>query len=414
MSETIGPAVFGRVEEDGTVYVTIPDGERRVGQVPDVDPAEAMAFFVRRFESLETEVSLLSQRIGQGSIAGEDARRSIANMRKSIAEANAVGDLQGLQGRLDAFAPLLAEQSAARKAERVRQQEETKAAKEAMVAEAEKLAAGTDWRGGVNRFPVLLEEWKALPRIDKATDDELWHRFSGARTMYTRRRKAQFADLAEHRDRSRHLKESIIERARGLAGSTDWGTTASAFRDLMTEWKAAGQAPREVDEQLWNTFRGLQDDFFNARHAALNEQDTEFSSNQAAKERLLTDAEAAILPISDVNAAKSAFRDFLAKYNEFGKVPRDSIRPMDNRLRALEQAVREAEESEWRRTDPEARHRAQDTVDMFSSQIDKLAKQADTAAAKGDTRKEAELRESIKTYSEWRDQAAKALTEFSA
>ena len=266
----------------------------------------------------------------------------------------------------------------------------------------------------MNRFRSLLDEWKALPRIDRATDDDLWHRFSGARTTYTRRRKAQFATQNERRDAARTAKEKIITRSREIAGSTDWSQTATEFRDLMNEWRVAGGAGREIDDRLWAEFRGLQDQFFNARSEAFNAEESEYRDNLTAKQKLLDEAEATILPITDVKAAKDAFREFLSSFNELGKVPRDAIRPLEGRVRALEQAVRSAEEIEWRRTDPEARKRASDTVEMFGAQIEKLAQQADAAEQRGDKKKAAKTRDSIKTYTEWLAQAQKTLDEFSA
>lgn len=414
MSETAGPNPFGRVEDDGTVYVITPEGERRVGQVPDVDPSEALAFYVRRFQALETEVALLESRVTSGTLGVEEARKSINSHRKNIVDANAVGDLAGLVARLDALAPALDAQAEQKKAEKAKAAEATKADKERMVSEAEKLAQGNDWRGGVNRFRALLEEWKALPRIDRATDDALWHRFSSARTTYTRRRKAQFAEQNKKREGAKQLKEAIIEEARPLATSTEWGPTAGAFRDLMARWKAAGSAPRAEDDKLWATFRGIQDEFFAARDAAMAEQDKEFVGNQQAKEALLDEAEKTILPVTDLATARTQFRDFLAKFNEHGKVPRDAIRPLDARVRKLESAVKEAEAEEWRRTDPEARQRAADTVAMFSSQIEKLNKQAEKLEAEGKDKKAAEVRSSITFNQSLLEQAQKALDEFKA
>ena len=205
---------------------------------------------------------------------------------------------------------MLAEQRAVRKAERTRQNAETKAAKEKFVAEAERLAAGNDWRGGVNRFRALLDQWKALPRLDRATDDELWHRFSSARTTYTRRRKAQFAAQSEQRETARVIKEKLVAEAEALADSTDWGPTTGTYRDLMTRWKAAGPAPRGVDEALWKRFRGAQDTFFAAKQATMTAQDTEFQANAEAKEQLLVEGER-LLPISDLAAAETAYRELL-------------------------------------------------------------------------------------------------------
>lgn len=414
MSETPSPTNHGRVDADGTVYVITSAGERRVGQVPDVSPDEAMAFFVRRYEALSTEVNLLRQRIVSGSVSPDEARRQIRTLRANILEANAVGDLDALAASLDGVAPVLETKAAERREARARQHEETRAAKEEMVAEAERLAAGNDWRGGVNRFRALLEQWKALPRIDRTTDDGLWHRFSSARTTYTRRRKAQFAQQAEHREAARRTKERIIAEAERLSTSTDWGPTAHAFRELMTQWKAAGPAPREVDDELWKRFRGLQDVFFDARNEVFRKQDAEFEENLAAKQALLDEAERTILPVTDVERARHQLRAFLERFNAHGKVPREAIRAVDGRVRALEQAVKQAEEAEWRRTDPQARERAADTVAMLTSQIDKLTAQAEAAEARDDTREAGQLRDSISTYRGWLDQAQKTLDEFSA
>lgn len=414
MSETPRPTEHGRVDTDGTVYVITSAGERRVGQVPDVGPDEAMAFFVRRYQSLETEVNLLKQRVASGSVSPDEARKQVGALRTSILEANAVGDLEALATSLDEVTPVLETKAAERREARARQHEETRAAKEQMVAEAEALASGNDWRGGVNRFRALLEQWKALPRIDRATDDELWHRFSSARTTYTRRRKAQFAQQAEQREAARRTKERIIVEAEKLSTSTEWGPTARAFRELMAQWKAAGPAPREVDDELWRRFRGLQDVFFDARNAVFREQDAEFAQNLAAKQELLDEAERTILPVTDVERARGQLRDFLERFNAYGKVPRGAIRTVDNRVRALEQAVKQAADKEWERTDPQARERAAGTVAMLGSQIAKLTAQAESAQTRGEEKKAEQLRESIATYQGWLDQAQRTLDEFSA
>jgi hypothetical protein len=408
--EAAGPAAFGRVDSDGTVYVRTSAGERVVGQVPGVPADEALSFFTRRFEALELEVSLLERRIANGALSPDDAVASITKVRGAVAEARAVGDLDGLQSRLEALFPLIANQRAARKAERARQQEETRAAKERFVEEAERLAAGNDWRGGVNRFRVLLEEWKSLPRLDRATDDALWHRFSSARTTYTRRRKAQFAQQNEQREAARVIKEKLVTEAEALAGSTDWGPTTGAFRDLMARWKAAGPAPRDVDELLWKRFRGAQDRFFMAKQATLSEQNTEFRVNAQAKEKLLAEAEA-LLPIRDSRAARASYRDILQRWSAIGRVPRDAIRPLESRLRAVENAIKAAEDERWQRTNPEAKARATDTAAKLEAQIAALEERAAQAEARGDHKAADEAAASAATYREWLAQAQRTASD---
>lgn len=405
------PASFGRVDPDGTVYVRTAEGERSVGQVPDVPAAEAMAFFTRRFAALELEVNLLQSRIGGGALSPDDALASVRTVRAAVAGAHAVGDLDGLLGRLDALLPVIAAQRAARRAERTRQNEATRAAKEQFVVEAERLAAGNDWRGGVNRFRALLDQWKALPRLDRATDDELWHRFSTARTAYTRRRKAQFAQENEAREGARVIKEQLAAEAEALSTSTDWGPTTGAFRELMARWKAAGPAPRGVDEQLWGRFRGAQDTFFTAKQATLAEQDTEFRANAEAKQALLVEAEA-LLPVRDAGTAKAAYRDILRRWSAIGKVPRDAVKTLDARLRAVETALGEAESERWRRTNPETRARAEDTAAKLEAQIAALEQRAAKAEARGDARAAREAAQAAATYREWLTQAQRAASDF--
>ena len=412
MSEPHAPADFGRVDEDGTVYVKTGDTERSVGQIPDSTPEEAMAFYVRRYENLAAEVSLLESRVKATAMSPDEAKTAIETAKTNVAEANAVGDLQALTTRLDALTELLPAQIEARKAARAEQNAATAQAKETMVQEAEQLAAGEDWRGGVDRFRTLLDEWKALPRIDRVTDNELWHRFSSARTQYTRRRKAHFSELNTRRDAAKAEKEAIIAEAEPLADSTDWGATSAAFRDLMQRWKAAGSARRADDDKLWQRFRAIQDQFFNARTEAQNAVDGEQAENLEAKRALVEQVEKDLEGVTDVVAAKSTHREFLTKYNEIGHVPRNAMRDLDSRVRRLGDRVAELEAEEWRRTDPEARERAETTVQMFEAQIAKLEQDLAAAEAKGDAKKVKDAQKSIETYTSWLDQARETLADF--
>ena len=371
-----------------------------------------MTFYTRRYENLAAEVTLLVSRVEAQAMSPEDARKAIATTRATVTEANAVGDLAALAARLDALEELLPAQIEARKAARAEQNASTIAAKQAMVDEAESLAGGNDWRHGVDRFRELLEEWKALPRVDRTTDNDLWHRFSSARTQYTRRRKAHFSELNARRDEAKRLKEKIIEEATPLAESTDWGPTSGAFRDLMARWKAAGSARRADDESLWARFHALQDTFFNARSAAQHAADDAQAENLRTKIALLEQAERDLEGVTDVDAAKSTLRGFLSKFSEIGHVPRAAMRDLDSRVRKLSDRVSELEAERWRRTDPEARKRAEDTVALFRSQVDKLTKDLEAAEAAGDARKAKDVRTSLETYTSWLDQARQTLQDF--
>jgi Domain of Unknown Function (DUF349) len=403
---------WGRVAEDGTVYVRTADGERSVGQYPEGSPEEALAFYTKRYEELAGSVHLLEQRVNAGVVSPDEAAEAVRNQRAQVVDAHAVGDLTSLVGRLDSLLPVISQQRQARRAERAERAAATKTEKERLVSEAEKLAESNDWRNGANRLRQLLDEWKALPRIDRAADDQLWRRFSTARTSYTRRRKAHFADQNEKREAARLVKQRLVKQAESLASSREWGPTAGEYRDLMRQWKAAGPAPRDVEEELWTRFRGAQDTFFGARDAAMAAQDSEFAANAEAKEKLLVEAEA-LLPVTDVEAAKRAIRDIAERWDEIGKVPRDQIRPLEDRMRAVEQAIRGIEEDKWRRTDPEKSARADDMVAKLQEAIGRVETDLERARSAGDERKVTELEENLASRRAFLEMAERASADYS-
>jgi hypothetical protein len=407
---------WGRVAEDGTVYVRTADGERSVGSYEAGTPDEALEFFTKRFEELEGKVHLLEQRVTSGRLAPEEATSSVKALREQVVDAHAVGDLVSLAARLDALAPVIAVQRSARKEERAQKAAETRAAKEELVAEAERLAEGTDWRNGANRLRDLLATWKELPRLDRATDDALWRRFSTARTTYTRHRKAHFAEEHERRDSARVVKERLVKEAEALSSSTEWGPTAGRYRDLMREWKAAGPAPREVDDQLWQRFRGAQDTFFGARDAANAALDQEFAANAEVKDAILVEAEA-LLPLvqsegADLESVKRAFRDLADRWDAAGKVPRDRMKELEGRMRKVEQAIRAVEDEQWSRSDPEKSARADDMIDKLESGIAETRARLDRASAAGDDRRVKDLESELANKQAFLDMARKAAAEF--
>jgi hypothetical protein len=407
---------WGRVDEDGNVFVRTADGERPVGQYPAGTPAEALAFFTERFEALSFEVELLEQRIRSGVMSPEEALQSVKTVSAQVTDANAVGDLASLTARLEALRPVIEGQRESRRAERLQKTAEAKVGKEKLVAEAEKIAEGSDWRAGANRLRTLLDEWKALPRIDRASDDALWRRFSGARTSYTRRRKAHFAEQNEKRGAAREVKEGLVKEAESLADSTEWGPTAGRYRELMRQWKAAGPAPKDVDDVLWRRFRAAQDTFFGARDATNAALDAEYAANAEVKEKLLVEAEA-LLPAlqegGDLDAAKRGFREISDRWEAAGKVPRERIKELEGRMRVVEQAIRSREDEQWRKSDPEKSARADDMVTQLEAAIAQV--EADLAKAReaGNDKQVKELEENLASRQSFLDMARRVSADYS-
>ncbi|MFC5803800.1 DUF349 domain-containing protein [Streptomyces formicae] len=402
---------WGRVDETGTVYVRTSEGEQVVGSWQAGTPEEALAYFERKYEGLVVEIGLLEKRVKTTDLSAKDATAAIEHIRHQVDEHHAVGDLDALRKRLDALVATVEARREERKAQKAKQTDEARHAKEALVAEAEELAQSEQWRAAGERLRALVDTWKGLPRLDRKSDDELWHRFSHARSAFSKRRKAHFASLDAQREVARQTKERLVAEAESLSGSTDWGATAARYRELMAEWKAAGRAQREHEDDLWNRFRGAQDVFFAARSGVFAERDAEQSENLKLKEELAAEAEK-LVPVTDLKAARGAFRSINERWEAIGHVPRDARPKVEGRMHAVERAIQEAEEAEWRRTNPEARARAAGLTGQLQAAVDKLRGQIDAARAAGNNAKADKLSKELEGRQALLDQALKGLEEF--
>jgi hypothetical protein len=399
---TADPHRFGRVDPDGTVWLIASAGERQIGSWQAGDTEAAFAHFGRRFDDLHTEVALMEGRLASGTGDARKIKAAAAQMAESLPTASVLGDVDALAARLTAIVDQADASAVEDRARRDEHRAAQTAHKEELAVEAETIAAdSTQWKSAGDRLREILDEWRTITGLDRKIDDALWKRYSAARETFNRRRGSHFAELDRERVGARQAKEALCERAEALSDSTDWGPTGATFRDLLTEWKAAGRASKEVDDALWARFKGAQDKFFSARNATNAERDAEFGANADAKQTLLAQAEA--IDSTDPDAARAALRAIEDKWDAIGKVPRERGAELERRLRVVEKRVREAATTGW--TDPEAQARA----DQFRVRAEQYEQQAVKAEAAGRTKDAEQARANATQWREWAEAAVEAL-----
>ena len=399
------PQRWGRIAADGTVYAHTAEGERVVGSWQAGTAEEGLAHFARRFDDLLTEAELLESRLASGVGDPKQALSRVRTLRDELLEPTVLGDLVGLTTLLDHLQRHAQEALAGAKAAREQIKAHATARKEALVEEAEAIGAeSTQWKISGDRLRTILEEWKTIKGTDRKIDEALWRRFSKARDAFARRRGAHFAELDRQRVGARHRKEELVAQAEELAESTDWGATASHFRDLMVEWKAAGRAPKDADDALWQRFRAAQERFFSRRSTTFSGRDSENDRNVARKEELIAAAER-IDPTGDVEAARAQLRGIQERWEAVGTIPRERIRELEGRLRAVEERVRSAAAAQWRHTDPEVQAR----VAQFRERVEQFEAQAAKARAAGDDRRATAAQAQADQWREWLAAAEQAV-----
>ncbi|GHG39654.1 hypothetical protein GCM10012320_00490 [Sinomonas cellulolyticus] len=400
-------AKWGRVEGDGHVFLTIDGEEHPVGQYPGVSAEEALAYFARKFEDVLAQISLLEQRVSSHA-AVADVRKAAGHLRSQLAERAMVGDLRAAEARLDALEGSLADAEAAEKAQHDAARAQELERREAIVAEAEQISGQdperTQWKSSGARMNELFEDWKASQksglRLGRAAEDALWKRFRAARTQFDRHRRAYFSQLDSVNAQAKSIKEKLIAEAETLQSSTEWGWAAGEYRRLMDEWKAAPRASRKDDDALWTRFRAAQNVFFEARQAANDAVDREYTANLKVKEALLAEAQQ-ILPVKDLAAAKKSLQSIRERWEDAGRVPRADMGRIEAGLRKVEDAVAQAEHENWRRTDPETKARTDSALSQLESSIAGLEEELAAAQSKGDARAASKAQEALDARRAW-------------
>ncbi len=398
---------WGRVDDDGSVYVREADGERLVGQYPDGSKEEAIAYFERKYTDLAGQVTLLEQRAKRGAPAA-DIAKAVKSLSATVSTANAVGDLASLKTRVDALSSTVSEITEKQSAEAQAEVAQAVADRTAIVVEIETLAAHdpakAQWKQVTVQIDELFGRWQKhqheAPRLPRAEATELWKRFREARTSLETQRKAFFSELDQvHRD-ARTRKQALVDQAEALSGRGVEGIPA--YRDLLDQWKATGRAGKKYDDALWDRFKAAGDVLYSARTEVVAREEGEFGENLTAKLALLDEAEP-LLKETDRTKAREALISIQRRWDEIGKVPRDQVKPVEERLRKVEAAVRKLDEEHWSRNNPEKKARSEGLASQLTDAIDKLQREIDDAKTAGDTKKVKELQEALDARKIWLD-----------
>lgn len=416
-----GPAAetFGRVAEDGTVFVRTAEGEREVGAYPGASPEEALHYFARKFDELYASADLLHQRLTTTDLSAKDAVDGLGKLREHVAEANVVGDLAALDAKVTEIDALVTQRKEQEATERLAARSAAAEERERIVGEAERIAAQPEhkvqWKSSGARMRELLDEWKQHQRqgvrLDRETETSLWQRFSSARNSFDKARRVHFAQLEGTQGEAKAAKQALVKEAEALSASTDWGQTAGAFKRLMDRWRQAGRASRADDDALWQRFKAAQDSFFAAKDAVAAQEDEEFRGNLTVKEALLKEADG-ILPVTDLDAAKAALRSVQDRWDAAGKVPRGDVERMEKGMRRIEQAVRDADDQRWKKSNPEVAARAQSMVDQLEASVASLRDDLAKAQASGNDRKVKDAQAKLEAQEQWLAQAKGNVDEF--
>lgn len=400
-------ADWGRAEDDGTVSVRENDEWRVVGQYPDGTPAEALAYFVRKFDDLAFKVHTLEQRHQAGGASASDLTKQAKHLTTEATQAAAVGDLASLHARLEALTASLSEAAQAEAQQAKAVLDKAIADRTALVERTEAIAAqdlsSVQWKKVTAELGELFDTWQAQqqagPHLPKGIAQQLWKRFRDARSSVDRHRRAFYAELDETHKSARDRKARLVERAEALAPRGIDGIPA--YRTLLDEWKASGRAGRKADDALWAKFKAAGDALYAARAEQSAAEEAESAPLIEARKALLEEAKA-VADESNIAKARALLTRIQRQWDDIGRIfPRETERALDDKMRVIEQGLKAREDVDWKRNNPETKARAGAMSTQLLDAIAKLEEARDAAEKSGNAKALKEATEALEARRAW-------------
>lgn len=215
---------------------------------------------------------------------------------------------------------------------------ENLAKKQAIVGEVKQLleleiTQHPTWVKKTEEIKALQEKWKTVGFAAKKENEEVWQEFRGLCDLFFDKKKAFYETRNVDLKTAQTKKEALVEKAKELQNSTNWRETTQEFIKLQEDWKKAGTTFQREEQKLWQKFRAACDTYFNAKKEHFKDIDAAQGQNLDEKKKLIEDIKAYALT-NDVKEDVKVLKEFSAKWNVIGYVPKRNIQELGDAYRA--------------------------------------------------------------------------------
>ena len=208
----------------------------------------------------------------------------------------------------------------------------------------------------------LQKQWKSVGRLPRERNEALWGAFKQAGDEVFTSLQPMFAERDAQRAAAAEVKRGLLAELRQLVHPgtdlTQRGEStglskaerAEAVKALQQRWKEAGPAPRDQDQNLFNDYRGLCDEFFASRRAEFAARDEQRVANLHQKLALIAEAEELAEQAGRLSAGtrigNKTEADFMRevqemqrRFRDIGHVPRERMEDIYEKFKSAADAV---------------------------------------------------------------------------
>ncbi|PLX10023.1 MAG: hypothetical protein C0598_11320 [Marinilabiliales bacterium] len=193
----------------------------------------------------------------------------------------------------------------------------------------------------VKSFKLLQkyhDEYREIGPAPSDKKDELWERFKAATDKINEKRREYYAGIQNIQEDNYKAKLALIEQVQEVVSQEfesikDWNSNTDKVNNLLKTWKTIGRVPKAHNDEVWETFRGHLNNFFERKRKFFGEVKDQQMNNYNLKLNLCVEAEN-LQDSTDWKQTTNKLIKLQKEWKAIGPVPRRHSDKIWKRFRA--------------------------------------------------------------------------------
>jgi hypothetical protein len=196
-----------------------------------------------------------------------------------------------------------------------------------LIKRAEQLKDEPNIRKALLQLNKYHDDWKNTGPVRAEISEDIWKRFKAASDIVIDAKKAEQATIDAERQQNLDKKIVLIERAETSIAVVptqpkEWAKIGKELDELMAEWKKIGPVPADKNEEIWNKFKAIRNQYYGERKHFFKDLNSSKKDNLSKKEALCEKAES-LKDSSEFMKTSDALAKLQDEWKTVGPVPED-------------------------------------------------------------------------------------------
>ena len=196
-----------------------------------------------------------------------------------------------------------------------------------LIKRAEQLKDEPNIRKALLQLNKYHDDWKNTGPVRAEISEDSWKRFKAASDIVIDAKKAEQATIDAERQQNLDKKIVLIERAETSIAVVptqpkEWAKIGKELDELMAEWKKIGPVPTDKNEEIWNKFKAIRNQYYGERKHFFKDLNSSKKDNLTKKEALCDKAES-LKDSNEFMKTSDALAKLQDEWKTVGPVPED-------------------------------------------------------------------------------------------